>query len=212
MFLTTLKKLSTINKVTSLGLGSWPATVVLGLSFWALLLIFLVYKNKAGVLLNNISARSALLVLIAVAWLPMFATNIIADWQYILARTQLMGASGGDKLQSRLCAIDENQKLAGGVCLLEPFLQEVKNSVPAQSKVAVISDGYYLFFLQYYLMADYQVTDRAAADYWLLYLSKIDYQFGDDGHLYEFNGADKRDWGSWQVVKITNQGMGVLKK
>ncbi len=212
MFLETAEKLNTINKTVAESFGSSSTTVFLGLGFCLLLFIFLVYKVKVGSTLKRGDPRIILVVLIIVCWWPMFTEKILVAWRQIFIEAKNINASAEVKLETRLCDIDKNQEYKGSVCLLEPFVREIKSLVPAQAKLSIVSDGFYSLFLKYYLMATYQITARETADYWIIYLPETGYQFNSDNELFEIKGQDRKNLGHWQVIKIFNQGMVILKK
>lgn len=212
MFLETAEKLNTINKTLPVFFGAWPVALILGLILLLSLIIVLVFKNKLILASPKFNGRAVLVALIILAWAPMFFDNIFSAWQTILRPGRALTASVSDKVRARLCAIDQNQNLGNGACSLIPFMKKAISLVPSQAKIAVIADGFHSLFLQYYLLPNYQITGPAEADYWLLYLPAADYQIDDKQELWESRGGVKKNWGRWQVVKIFNQGMAILKK
>lgn len=210
MFIETAERLNSINKTPVLDLGFLSATIIFGSLF--LIFIFLVYPSKAFLALKNIKTRSAVLGLMVIFWLPMFVENMLADWQHIASAGKVMTATAAVKSENNLCVMDKNDKLEGSICLLEPFVKEVKNVVPAQAKVNIISSGYYALFLKYTLASTYQVTSPELADYWLIYSSKVGYQLTTNNELLEVDGDARKNLGHFQIVKIINKDMVIIKR
>lgn len=212
MFLELAEKLNTINKITALAFGAWSTTLVFGLIFLLSLALAIVYRKKIALAPSKFNGKTILLVLIIILWSPMFFDNIFGSWQVFLRQVKMTTASSEDKFQSRLCVVDKNQALGGGACSLIPFAKEVKNSVPNQSSLAVVSEGFYSLFLQYYFIPNYQITTPELASYWLLYWPKSGYQLNNSQELMEIKGTTTKNWGRFQIVKTFSDGMTILKK
>lgn len=213
MFLETVEKLNSINKTLALSFGTWSATVIFGLSFFLLLYVFLLNKDKIPPeVFKKIDVRLTIFILVTVCWLPIFLESFVANWQQIFIQTDFINVSVDDKLQTRLCAVDKNQKFSGSLCSLEPFIKEVKSLVPRQAKVIVISDNYFNLFLNYSLLSFYQVTNSESANYWLIYLPMTGYQLDSNNELFKINGEDRKSLGYFQIVKILNKNMAILKR
>ena len=210
MFLETAEKLNAVNKIPVLDLGFFSATIIFGSLF--LIVLFLIYPSKAFLAFKNIKTRSAVLGLIVIFWLPMFIENVLADWQHIAGAGKVMTSLADAKAENNLCMMDKNDDLKGSICLLEPFVKEVKKVVPAGAKVNIVSRGFYGLYLKYALVSTYQVTSPELADYWLIYSSEIGYQLTTDNELLEVKGETKKSLGRWQVVEIINKDMVIIKR
>lgn len=210
MLIETAERLNSINKTPVLDLGFLSATIIFGSLF--LIFLFLVYPSKAFLALKNIKTRSAVLGLMVIFWLPIFIENILADWQHIAGAGKVMTAPANAKAENNLCVMDKNDDLQGSICLLEPFVKEVKKVVPAQAKVHIVSRGFYGLYLQYAFASTYQIISPELADYWLIYSSEIGYQLTTDNELLEIKGETKKSLGRWQVVEIINKDMVIIKR
>lgn len=212
MFLETMEKLNSINKTLALSFGSLSTIVIFGLGLWLLWFIFFMYKSRGISEFKKINNRTILLVSIVVIWLPVFIENASANWSKIFKEVKLVTATTEIKSENRLCIADKNSNLKGGACLMEPYIREVKTLVPTGSKVVIISDAYYGLFLKYRFIADYQVTSRELADYWLFYGSRVAYQVNSNNELLEITGDSQKNWGRFEVVKIIDQNRAILKR
>jgi hypothetical protein len=212
MFLETMEKLNSINKTLALSFGSLSTIVIFGLGLYFLWFIFFMYKSRGIPELKKINTKMVLLVLIVIVWLPVFIESTSANWSKIFKEVELVTATTEIKSENRLCIADKNSNLKGGACLMEPYIKEVKTLVPIGSKVVIISDAYYGLFLKYRFIADYQVTSRELADYWLFYGSRVAYQIDSNSELLEVTGDSKKNWGRFEVLKIIDQNRVILKK
>jgi len=210
MFIETAERLNSINKTPVLDLGWLSATIIFGSLF--LIFLFLVYPSKAFLAVKKIKTRSAVLILMVIFWLPIFVEKMLADWQHIGRAGQAMTATTAVKSENNLCVMDTNDDLMGSICLLEPFVKEVKKVVPAGVKVNIVSRGFYGLYLKYAFTSSYQITSPELADYWLIYSSEIGYQLTTDNELLEVKGEVKKNLGRFQIVEIINKDMVIIKR
>jgi hypothetical protein len=157
--------LLTINFILGPSLGGFAAVSIFSAAFLLLALLgyFVARRYKWD--------RSTLIfALAALLWLPLLAQSIYSSFREFNDTWFTLGLREREQIIWRYCRIDSYQHLGGGFCELYPFIEHVRQTVPKNSRIALVTSNLWAYF-NYYLYADYTMVEPAQADYILVYNS-----------------------------------------
>ena len=186
--------------------GGWSVTLVMGLAFVVLFLLFHYFFAL------NLKKGSSLLILLALCYLPFgfsFLQNIIktvsADWSR-LAKTP------EENIIQSFCQMDDTQNMGGLYCALVRYLDEITDAVPNGSRVKLAFNSGLIIYANYYLYGHYQlVNDYNQADYLLIFVANQKYALSEAGNL-TLISEPTVSLGRWQVVASYHPEIIILKR
>lgn len=195
--------LSTINVILGSKIGAVPATIFFGLLFIILALIAFVFLRRVWPLSTIILSAAA------IAWLPLFTQFVYSSAKEFNETWFMLSGSTEEQIIWRHCRIDKNQKLGGGFCILYPFVEKIKETVP-EGKTIAYADAALAPYLMYYLYKEYEIVPAQMADYFILYRPVVPYIY-ENGILYK-SGEPRTRLGEFELVVSLAQNQSIFKR
>ena len=195
--------LSTINVIMGSRIGSIPSTLLFGALFIIIVIVGLVVLRK------KCSFSSIIMYAALLCWLPLlvqFSYNVIKEFNdtwFALFQPE------SEQIVWRYCRIDKYQDLNGVFCGLYPFVEQVRNNIPAGSSFAFL-DSNSAPYLVYYLYDTYAFAPLDEVQYLIVYRPLRPYVY-DKGVLYK--DVDRKiKVGTFDVVAYFGPDRIILKR
>lgn len=172
--------LATINIILGSRLFGYPAIIVLGSAFLLLSIIGYIlarhYKKNTAAILT---------VCAVICWLPLMANFFYGLVMEFNNTWFVLGLPVKEQIIWRHCRIDKNQNLGGKFCAIYPFVEKVREYVPADSKIAFVRTQASAY-LSYYLYREYKIVDESSAEYLISYLPIENKEPSSEFKLWQF--------------------------